>query len=204
MRSNNSGCLTGIVAGFSRIMLLMIWLARPLLMNATFSSVIMPCLGFLFLPFTTLMYVLLKQGVGTIQGLDWLWLFLAVLLDIASIGAAGAANRNRIPQGYPGSYAENEYVAPAPAQPGAATPPAPAARPSRVRRPRPQETSSRRLSRNKLSTQGADGVSALAKGRPESQLLPRSCQAGAAILIWRFTIKSMWYALRHVNAKDTP
>ena len=127
MRSNNSGCLTGIVAGFSRIMLLMIWLARPVLMNATFSSFIMPCLGFLFLPFTTLMYVLLKQGVGTIQGLDWLWLFLAVLLDIASIGAAGAANRNRIPQGYPGSYAENEYVAPAPAQPSAVTPPAPAA-----------------------------------------------------------------------------
>ena len=124
--SRNSGCLTGIVAGFSRIMLLMIWLARPLLMDATFQSFIIPCLGFLFLPFTTLMYVLLKQGVGTIQGLDWLWLFLAVLLDIASIGAAGASNRNRIPQGYPGSYAENEYVA-APAQPSAAAPAQPAA-----------------------------------------------------------------------------
>ncbi len=30
------------------------------------------------------MYVFLKQGVGTIQGLDWLWLFLAVILDLAS------------------------------------------------------------------------------------------------------------------------
>ena len=135
--SRNSGCLTGLVAGFSRIMLLMIWLARPVMMDATFGSFIIPCLGFMFLPFTTLMYVLLKQGVGTIQGLDWLWLFLAVLLDIASIGAAGASNRNRIPQGYPGSYAENEYVeapaapaqpsAAAPAQPAAVTPPAPAA-----------------------------------------------------------------------------
>ena len=82
--------------------------------------------GFLFLPFTTLMYVFLKQGVGTIQGLDWLWLFLAVILDIASIGAAGATNRNRIPAGYPGSYAEKEYVAPAPVQPTAVTQPAPA------------------------------------------------------------------------------
>ena len=124
--SRNSGCLTGVVAGFSRIMLLMIWLARPVMMDATFGSFIIPCLGFMFLPFTTLMYVLLKQGVGTIQGLDWLWLFLAVLLDIASIGAAGASNRNRIPQGYPGSYAENEYVA-APAQPSAAAPAQPAA-----------------------------------------------------------------------------
>ena len=101
MRSNNSsGCLTAFVSSFSRIMLLMVWIARPAMMNATFSTFIIPCLGFLFLPFTTLMYVFLMQGVGTIQGLDWLWLFLAVILDIASIGGAGAANRNRIPAGY--------------------------------------------------------------------------------------------------------
>ena len=89
-------------------MLLMVWIARPAMMNATFSTFILPCLGFLFLPFTTLMYVFLKQGAGnTIQGLDWLWLFLAVILDLASIGAAGAANRNRIPAGYPGSYPQD-------------------------------------------------------------------------------------------------
>jgi hypothetical protein len=84
-------------------MLLMVWIARPAMMNATFSTFILPCLGFMFLPFTTLMYVFLMQGVGsTIQGLDWLWLLLAVLLDVASIGAAGVSNRNRIPGGYPG------------------------------------------------------------------------------------------------------
>jgi hypothetical protein len=129
MRSSNSGCLTGIVAGFSRITLLMLWFARPVMMNAAFGSFILPCLGFLFVPFTTLMYVFLVQGVGRIQGLDWLWLILAFIMDIASIGAAGAANRNRIPAGYPGSYAypEKELAAPSPAQPSAATPPAPAA-----------------------------------------------------------------------------
>ena len=84
-------------------MLLCAWIARPAMMNATFSTFIIPCLGFLFLPFTTLMYVFLVQGVGTIQGLDWLWLGLAVVLDIASIAAAGASNRDRIPAGYPGS-----------------------------------------------------------------------------------------------------
>ena len=88
-------------------------------------------LGFLFLPFTTLMYVFLMQGVGTIQGLDWLWLFLAVILDFASVGGAGAANRNRIPAGYPGSYDEKELAAATtPAQPIAATQPAPAAAPA--------------------------------------------------------------------------
>ena len=127
MRSNNSGCLTAFVSSFSRIMLLFAWLARPVAMDAAFSSFIIPCLGFLFLPFTTLMYVLLIQGVGSLQGLDWLWLFLAVVLDIASIGAAGASNRNRIPAGYPGSYQEKELAAPSPAQPSAVTQPAPAA-----------------------------------------------------------------------------
>ena len=119
MRSNNSsGCLTAVVSSFSRIMLLFAWIARPVLMDATFGTFIIPCLGFIFLPFTTLMYVILKQGVGTIQGLDWLWLFLAVVLDIASVAGAGAANRNRIPAGYPGSYAENELAAaPAPDKP---------------------------------------------------------------------------------------
>jgi hypothetical protein len=131
MRSNNnSGCLTAFVSSFSRIMLLFAWIARPALMNATFSTFILPCLGFMFLPFTTLMYVFLKQGVGTIQGLDWLWLLLAVILDLASVGAAGAANRNRIPAGYPGSYAEKEYVAPAPAQPTAVTQPVQAPAPA--------------------------------------------------------------------------
>jgi hypothetical protein len=107
MRSRNSGCLTAFVSGFSRIMLLMVWIARPVMMNATFSTFIIPCLGFLFLPFTTLMYVFLIQGVGAIQGLDWLWLFLALIMDIASIGAAGVSNRNRIPAGYPGSYPQD-------------------------------------------------------------------------------------------------
>ena len=105
MRSNNSsGCLTAFVSSFSRIMLLCVWLARPAMMNATFSTFIIPCLGFLILPFTTLMYVFLIQGVGgSIQGLDWLWLGLAVVLDVASIGSAGYSNRDRFPGGSSGS-----------------------------------------------------------------------------------------------------
>lgn len=103
-RYGSSGCLTAFVSSFSRIMLLCAWFARPALMNAAFSTFIIPCLGFLFLPFTTLMYVFLIQGVGSIQGLDWLWLALAAIIDVASIGAAGVANRDRIPPGYPGSY----------------------------------------------------------------------------------------------------
>ena len=92
MRSNNSsGCLT--VSSFSCIMLLFVWIARPAMMDRAFSTFILPCLGFHVLPFTTLMYVYLVQGVGAIQGLDWLWLFLAVTSCSFSptIGGAGGS-----------------------------------------------------------------------------------------------------------------
>jgi hypothetical protein len=110
MRSNNAGCLTAFISSFSRIMLLMVWISRPVAWNAAFETAIWPCLGFLFLPFTTLMYVWLVQGTGQIEGLDWLWLILALLLDVAQLAGAGYANRNRIP-GY-----TSDTVAPGPTQ----------------------------------------------------------------------------------------
>jgi hypothetical protein len=103
MRSNNSGCLTAFVSSFSRIMLFMFWISRPVAWNAAFGGFIIPCLGFMFLPITTMLYVWLLQGVGGIQGVDWLWLFLGFLMDLATIAAAGVANRDRLPPGVPGS-----------------------------------------------------------------------------------------------------
>ena len=100
MRNRSGGCLTAFVALFSRIVLLTMWISRPAAWNATFSTAIVPCLGFLFLPFTTMIYAWLMQGVGGIQGLDWVWLGLALFSDIATIASAGYANRNRVP-GYP-------------------------------------------------------------------------------------------------------
>jgi hypothetical protein len=114
--------LTAFISSFSRWMLLFYWIARPVQMNAAFNTFIFPCLGLLFLPITTLMYLLLIQGVGTIQGLDWLWLILAVVLDLGTLGGAGYANRNRIPAGYPGSpqtpaAVQAPAAAPPPSQP---------------------------------------------------------------------------------------
>ena len=132
MRSPNSGagCITAFVSSFSRLMLLMAWISRPLQWNLAFDTFILPCLGFLVLPFTTLMYVWMMQGPGGVKGLDWLWLLLAAVLDLASIGGAGATNRDRIPAGYPGSYQEKELSAMTPAQERAMSEPAPAAPPA--------------------------------------------------------------------------
>jgi hypothetical protein len=100
-------------------MLLMYWISRPVQWNLAFSGgFLLPCLGFLFLPFTTMIYVWLVQGPGGVQGIDWLWLILAAFCDLASIASAGYANRNRIPAGYPGAMPP---TAP-PGQPPSSTP----------------------------------------------------------------------------------
>ncbi len=118
MRPNSGpGCLTAFVVGFSRFFLIFAWIARPLAFERVFGgSWIIPCIGIMMLPFTTLMYVfLVTNGVGTLgglQGIDWLWLFLALLVDLANIAAAGAANRDQIPQGYPGSLPPRPPEAP--------------------------------------------------------------------------------------------
>jgi hypothetical protein len=128
-QQNSSGCLTGFVASFSRFFLIFAWIGRPLAFNVVFSgSWILPCLGILFLPFTTLMYMFLVTNgpgvgvVGGISGLDWLWLALAVFIDLASIGAAGVANRDKIPEGVPGALPPETPAAP-PATPPAAPKP---------------------------------------------------------------------------------
>ena len=99
MRANNSGCLTALVSGGSRLLLLLYAISRPVQWSLAFNnSWLLPCLGFLFLPFTTLVYVWLVQGVGsTINGIDWLWLILAFIIDVFNTASAGYANRNMMP-----------------------------------------------------------------------------------------------------------
>jgi hypothetical protein len=71
------------------------WLADQLRWSATFDNVIVPILGFVFLPWTTLMYVLVApQGV---TGLDVFGLALAVVADVGSLFGGGWRNRNQIP-----------------------------------------------------------------------------------------------------------
>ncbi len=105
MRNNNAGCLNAFLVAFARIILLVFWISRPVQWASVFGNAwLLPCLGFIFLPFTTLVYAWLMLGnPGGLQGLDWVWLGLAVVVDVASTGSAAYSNRNRIPAGMPGS-----------------------------------------------------------------------------------------------------
>lgn len=92
-------CLFAMFAAmFPRIGTLIIWLARPRLFSAAFDqSWLWPVLGIIFLPFTTLMYVILwTPGIGLTYW-EWFWLIMAVVIDVGHWTSTVYSNRNRIP-----------------------------------------------------------------------------------------------------------
>ena len=95
-------CFLMVLAFFGpRLAILVMWLTAQgrILMNMAFQGGwLLPLLGFIFLPWTTLMYALV-YGVNGIVGFDWVWLALAVFLDIATY-SGNAAKRRSVP-GYP-------------------------------------------------------------------------------------------------------
>jgi hypothetical protein len=92
-------CLFVLLGGiFPRFALFIAWVARPKMVDAAFDTWIWPLLGFIFLPFATLIYVILWQ-TGGLSGWDWFWVFMAALLDIGHWGAS-FSQRRQMP-GYP-------------------------------------------------------------------------------------------------------
>jgi hypothetical protein len=76
--------MSWLIALFSRIALLVVWLTTPLVNRAFHGGWILPLLGILLLPITTLVYVLVSSAYGSVTGWGWLWVALAVLLDLAA------------------------------------------------------------------------------------------------------------------------
>jgi len=62
---------------------------------SAFSSWIFPILGLIFLPWTTLMYVIVGPG-GVVGIWEWLFLILAVVIDIGSYTGGGYGNKDKI------------------------------------------------------------------------------------------------------------
>ena len=94
------GCLFAIFAGlFPRLALFIVWVARPALVGAAFSTWLVPLLGIIFLPFATLIYVILyTPGVG-LSGWGWFWVILAAIFDLAHLGASIARRRELMASG---------------------------------------------------------------------------------------------------------
>ena len=82
-----------------RIAIFISWLYSTQRWADAYDTFIIPLLGFFFLPWTTLIFVLVAP-FGNVAGWDWLWLALAVMLDLGTYAGGTYGNRERIP-GYP-------------------------------------------------------------------------------------------------------
>ncbi len=93
------GCLLAMGAAFApRLVLAFMWIVGDRV-NAAFDTFIVPLLGLIFLPYTTIMYVLAwSPGLG-VAGWDWMWVFLGVVLDIMKWGQI--VNKRKEVPGYP-------------------------------------------------------------------------------------------------------
>ncbi len=77
------GCLLAFSAAVApRVILVLAWIFSDRWPLVWQGDVIVPLLGILFLPYTTIMYLLTWTLVGGIEGWDWMWILLGVFLDI--------------------------------------------------------------------------------------------------------------------------
>jgi hypothetical protein len=89
-------CAFLVLAAFGpRFALVLIWIFGDRVDRA-FDSWFWPLLGLIFLPWTTLAYVLVWSR-GGVDGAEWLVVLLGLVADIATYSARSAAGRYRRP-----------------------------------------------------------------------------------------------------------
>ena len=86
------GC---IIALFARLALLYVWLATALVSRTFHGDVLLPLLGILLLPLTTLVYVLVYVPGSGVTGWGWFWVILALLIDLGTHSSGAYSNRHR-------------------------------------------------------------------------------------------------------------
>jgi hypothetical protein len=89
--------LTALLLVGPRLALLVWYIFNPVYVNGAFDNFIWGFLGWLLLPWTTLMYIAIYPG--GIMGFDWIFLGLGVFADIFSY-LGGYGERERVPYGY--------------------------------------------------------------------------------------------------------
>ncbi len=80
------------LAGLPRVASIFWWLVDPFRFVGLFPNWIVPVLGILFLPWTTLAYVFIGKNPGLFE---WFILVFAFVIDVSTYGGGGAARRRR-------------------------------------------------------------------------------------------------------------
>ena len=87
---------TALLLAGPRLGILVWYIISPVYVNGAFDSFFWGLLGWIFLPWTTLMYIAIYPG--GIVGFDWILLGLGVFADMASY-FGGYRNRESVPYG---------------------------------------------------------------------------------------------------------
>jgi len=77
-----------------RLALLIWWLVKPLYFQTIFNNWILPLIGIIFLPWTTLIYLIVASGGVT--AFDLFLLIFAFIIDIGSYSGSIYGNRDSI------------------------------------------------------------------------------------------------------------
>ena len=78
---------------FPRVVLLLMWFFSTYLQRAFHGGLLLPVLGLIFLPLTTIVYAWeLNSGMPT-AGINLLWLLIAVIIDLGGLGGAHGRSR---------------------------------------------------------------------------------------------------------------
>lgn len=89
------GCLFALISILSpRLGLLLLWLFTNYVDRA-FAGFILPLLGLIFAPWTTLMYVLVDVAPGSIHIAGWILIGIGAVLDLSSYAQSAARRTAR-------------------------------------------------------------------------------------------------------------
>ena len=90
------GCCLVVIASWlsPRLALFLLWLFSDRL-DFAFDSFWMGFLGFLILPWTTLMYALAYAPIAGVRRLGWMFVLLGLVFDIMSWGGGGKQYNER-------------------------------------------------------------------------------------------------------------
>ncbi|MES1258770.1 MAG: hypothetical protein ABUS51_10075 [Acidobacteriota bacterium] len=86
--------LVVLIVAFPRIVLACMWFFTNMLGRA-YHGLLIPLLGFFFLPITTIVYAWMVNAHQPIEGLNLVILIVAVLCDAGSHGGGRSYYRNR-------------------------------------------------------------------------------------------------------------
>ena len=86
-------CVLALLAFLGpRLVLVVLWLFTNYLSRA-FDTFLLPLLGFLFLPWTTIAWAIAQNELGGLNGLGILVVILGVLADVGVLGGGARGRR---------------------------------------------------------------------------------------------------------------